>query len=121
MALETEPRAFSASPEANHTPTVEATAEQLRTGGSDNFVIGAFDGALLVGIAGLARQQRPKLRHKAQVWGVFVRASHRGTGVGRRVMAAVLEGARAIEGLRQIQLSVAATQQSARRLYVGLG
>ncbi len=120
-ALETEPRAFSASPEANHMPTVDAVAEQLRMGGSDNFVIGAFDGRLLVGMAGLARLQRPKLRHKAQVWGVFVRASHRGTGIGRGLMAAVLEGAHAIEGLRQIQLSVASTQEAARRMYVGLG
>jgi RimJ/RimL family protein N-acetyltransferase len=120
-ALETEPRAFSASPEANHMPTVEAAAEQLRAGGSDNFVIGAFDDGLLVGIAGLARQQRPKLRHKAQVWGVFVQASHRGSGIGRRLLATIIERARGIEGLRQIQLSVAATQAAARRTYVGLG
>ena len=120
-ALETEPRAFSASPDANHTPNVEAVAEQLRTGGDDSFVIGAFDNGQLVGMAGLHREQRPKLRHKARVWGVFVRTSHRGKGIGRGVMEALLGCARDVTGLRQIQLSVAATQQAARGLYVALG
>jgi RimJ/RimL family protein N-acetyltransferase len=36
-------------------------------------------------------------------------------------MTAILECAREMTGLRQIQLSVAATQESARHLYVELG
>ncbi len=120
-ALETEPRAFSASPEANHMPTVEAVAENLRAGGNDSFVIGAFDGGQLVGMAGLHREQRPKLRHKAQVWGVFVLDSHRGKKIGREMMQAVITSARELAGLRRLRLSVAATQQAARGLYVALG
>ena len=120
-ALETEPRAFSASPEANHMPNVEAAAQSLRAGGNDSFVVGAFDAGQLVGMAGLQREQRPKLRHKAQVWGVFVLSSHRGNKIGREMMEALIAGAREIDGLRQLRLSVAATQQPARGLYVALG
>jgi RimJ/RimL family protein N-acetyltransferase len=120
-ALETEPRAFSASPEANHTPNVEAVAEQLSTGGDDSFVIGAFDHGELVGMAGLHREQRPKLRHKAQVWGVFVLGSHRGKKIGREMIESLIASAREVGGLRQLRLSVAATQQAARGLYVALG
>ena len=120
-ALETEPRAFSASPEANHMPNVEAVAENLRAGGNDSFVVGAFDGEQLVGMAGLHRETRPKLRHKAQVWGVFILASHRGKKIGREMMQALIASARAVDGLRQLRLSVAATQQAARGLYVALG
>jgi len=120
-ALETEPRAFSASPEANHMPNVEAVAENLRAGGNDSFIVGAFDSGQLVGMAGLHREQRPKLRHKARIWGVFVLSTHRGKGIGRAMMAAILERARELAGLRQIQLTVAATQVPARQLYVELG
>lgn len=120
-ALETEPRAFGASPEANHMPTVEAVAENLRAGGNDSFVVGAFDGGQLVGMAGLHREQRPKLRHKAQVWGVFILATHRGKKAGMEMMQSLIASAREVAGLRQLRLSVAATQQAARGLYVALG
>src|SRR5579872_5292917 len=83
-ALESEPRAFAASPEAHHLPTIEAVAQQLRTGGIENFVIGAVDEGRLIGMAGFYRETRPKLRHKGHVWGVFVLPAYRGSGVGRK-------------------------------------
>ena len=57
--------------------------------------------------AGFVREPGLKERHKGFVWGVYLRASHRGGGVGRRMMTLLLEQARKIEGLEQINISVA--------------
>ena len=119
-ALELEPRAFGASVDEDRAQSVEAIAKQLSAGG-DSFVVGGFDAEHMVGMAGLHRETRAKRRHKAQVWGVFVLPSHRGQGVGRALLSAVVENAKALPGLRQIQLSVGATQGAARHLYVELG
>jgi RimJ/RimL family protein N-acetyltransferase len=83
--------------------------------------MGAFDGDALVGVAGLAREARPKTLHKAFVWGVYVKPSHRGHGVGRALLNAVLDRARGYADLRQINIMVAVTQVAATRLYQSLG
>ena len=52
-------------------------------------VFGAFDSAL-VGVVGVRRQTRQKERHKAQIWGMYLREEHRGRGLGRRLMEAAI-------------------------------
>ena len=118
-ALETEPFAFGESPAELRATPVAVFANRLRESGG--FVMGAFDGPSPAGMAGLYRERHLKRRHKATIWGVYVRVSHRGMGVGRALIAAVLEEARRLPELRQVQLSVAATQHGARALYASLG
>ncbi len=119
-ALEREPQAFGSSVEDHHATTIEQTAERLSST-LDAVVMGALDGGQLIGTAGFARESRPKTRHKGFVWGVYVRASHRGRGIGRALMEAVLEHARGCAGLRQIDITVAVTQDAAVHLYRSLG
>jgi ribosomal protein S18 acetylase RimI-like enzyme len=52
---------------------------------------------------------------------MYVDSEHRGRGVGRALLEALIERARALPDLRQIQLSVTASQAAARRLYESLG
>src|SRR5215831_17281680 len=120
-ALETEPQAFGASAEEHRATTVEQIAERLAIAPDGSFVMGAFDGGELVGVSGLAREARPKTRHKAFVWGVYVNPSHRDNGVGRALMNAVLDRVRGYADLRQINIRVAVTQSAATRLYESLG
>jgi RimJ/RimL family protein N-acetyltransferase len=120
-ALDTEPNAFAESAGELRRTSVEAYAERLRLASADGFVLGAFDGPQLVGMVGLHREQWAKRRHKARIWGVFVRESHRGAGIGRALMAAAVERARAAPDIRQLHLSVATTQTRARRVYLDLG
>jgi len=120
-ALETEPRAFGSSVEDHRAITIEQTAERLRASPDGSFVMGAVRNDDLIGTAGFARETRPKTRHKAFIWGVFVTPSHRGEGVGRALLQATLEGARACSDLRQINITVAVTQAAAARLYRSLG
>jgi ribosomal protein S18 acetylase RimI-like enzyme len=62
-----------------------------------------------------------KLRHKGFVWGVFVAPSHRGRGLARRLLEAVIALARNAEGIRQLNLTAYAANQAAVALYESLG
>ena len=83
--------------------------------------MGTFAEGTLVGVAGFVREQGEKFRHKGFVWGVYVSERWRGHGVGRQLMTALLEKARAQTGLERITLHVATVQVAARQLYASLG
>jgi ribosomal protein S18 acetylase RimI-like enzyme len=120
-ALELEPLAFAEAPEEHHATTVDSLAARLADSNGGSFVLGLFSGGELQGMLGFARDQRIKLRHKALIWGVYVRPGLRGRGAGRALMLACLEHAAALEGLRQVKLGVAQSNAAARALYESLG
>lgn len=115
-ALETEPLAFAASPEDDR----GLSEDFMRTSLSDPAeaaVLGAFEGERLLGIAGVGRYAKRKQRHRALVWGMYVSAAGRGRGLGRRLLTAAVERARAWPGIRQVHISVTDAAPQALRLY----
>jgi ribosomal protein S18 acetylase RimI-like enzyme len=86
---------------------------------SNSAVFGAFHLAALLGVAGLAIREGEKERHKGLLWGMYVRPDARKAGLGRRLVEAVIDHARA--SVEVIQLSVISDNQPARRLYGSLG
>lgn len=120
-ALESAPAAFVESADEHRLTPVSAYAERLRSGGSENLVLGAWDDAELVGMIGLYRDQRAKRRHRASIWGMFVAEPFRGKGVGRALLEAALRDARSMAGARSVWLSVTVGQQTARSLYLSVG
>lgn len=84
-------------------------------------MLGAFDGPALVGMCGFYREQRVKRQHRGWIWGVFVQPDYRAGGVGRALILDLLKRAEALTGVRQVLLTVATTQEAARRLYASLG
>jgi phosphoribosylglycinamide formyltransferase 1 len=118
-ALQREPTAFSSSFEIELAQP-DKFRERLR-GATDSLVMGAFVSDELVGIAGFHREVAPKRRHAGTVTGMFVDEHHRGRGVGRRLLDAIVQHARSLEGLEQLELSVTAGNVPARRLYEALG
>jgi len=123
--LDDAPRAFGESVAECEAMTVSDVAVRLGAGlgtsGGNNFVVGAFIGAQLIGMAGFARNLREKSRHKGLIWGVYVRPAFRGQGVARALLTTLVERARPQPGLEQILLTVAVDQTAARRLYQSLG
>ena len=120
-ALESEPATFGESLDELLQSTPETYAERLRSGGGENFILGAFDDDLLVGMAGFYREQHAKKRHKGWVWGVFVLQAYRGKSIGRALLVSILESSQALTDLDCIFLTVATTQVPARSLYRSLG
>lgn len=101
--------------------SMETTAARLAPRPGGNFVVGAFDGETLVGVAGFFREERIKTHHKGGVWGVYVTPRFRGQGVARQMMSTLLERLRSYKGLDHVVLHVTSDQIAARTLYESLG
>lgn len=114
-ALRLHPEAFGASYEAWCQRPTSFFAEKLR---SDR-VFGGFDSEnTLQGIIGLRCETAPKLCHIATIWGMYVRADLRGSGLAALLMAAALEAAGPV---RTVKLAVVTTNQAACALYRAFG
>lgn len=90
-------------------------------GQADEQVMGAFVNGALAGAAGLSRHARERERHKALLFGMAVAPACRGMGCGERLVAAVLQAARAQAGLRMVGLTVSQGNGAAQRLYERAG
>ena len=120
QALREDPVAFAASYEDERDTPMAIVAERLQPG-ADRAIVGAFDGRQLVGLAAWHREEMRKLQHKGFVWGVFIAPSHRGRGLARRLLEAVIALARQAEGIRQLNLTAYADNRPALALYQSLG
>jgi ribosomal protein S18 acetylase RimI-like enzyme len=84
-------------------------------------VFGAFAGEQLVGILAFIRQAREKIRHCAELCGMYVAPEFCRCGRGGALLDAAIDHARSLSGLRQLKLTVAATNEAARSLYRSRG
>jgi len=91
----------------------------------DNQVFGAVatDGTdgNVVGMTGVAGWNRPKTRHRMDIWGVYVAPEHRGHGIADRLLEAAIEHARSIEGVLQLHLQAVSSNLAAIRSYERAG
>lgn len=120
-ALEREPQSFGESVEEHRRTTVKSAAERLASNPDDNFIVGAFQEGELVGMAGFFHYQIAKARHKGRIWGVYLRSSCRGYGIGRALLEALLQRIKACAGVEQVSLTVVCGQAAAKSLYLSLG
>jgi len=121
-ALEREPQSFiDTAAEHRGATSRQPGATRLRQELNPGFVMGAFLGGELVGMAGFFRERHLKTRHKGRIWGVYVRANCRGQGLGRGLLLALLKKVKRLPGLEQVNLSVSSGQGAAKALYRSLG
>jgi RimJ/RimL family protein N-acetyltransferase len=120
-ALRDHPEAFGRTPE--EVDAVEVLAERFRQDADSDrdFVLGAFEGEPLVGVAGCHRENAVKHRHVAYIWGVYVAPERRGTGLGRRLFTETVTRARTWPDLECLWLDVTTVNESARALYASCG
>ena len=114
-ALEGDPAAFGSTFATEVGRTLDEFAQRLET----STVYGAYVNGRIVGMAGFKSYEGARERHKAFVWGTYVRPDVRGRGIARVLMAAVLEGARGV--VEQLTLAVAKENLAALALYRELG
>jgi ribosomal protein S18 acetylase RimI-like enzyme len=86
-----------------------------------NAMVCGLDGNQPVAFAGMRDGAGGNVRHRATIWGVFVADGYRGEGLGRRLMAGLLDIADARPELEITELTVRADNGSALRLYESLG
>jgi len=119
-ALRTDPVAFASSYEEERDLSPASVAGRL-IATDDRAIVGAFDGHALVGVAAWHREEMMKLAHKGFVWGVFVRETHRGQGLARRLLEAVIALAQRAPGILLLNLTAYANNLPAIGLYESLG
>jgi ribosomal protein S18 acetylase RimI-like enzyme len=115
-ALALHPLAFSATPPDDPELLTNSFRSSLALP-AEAALFGAFVADTLVGMVGVVRNKGAKERHKALLWGMYVRAQHRRTGAGEGLLRAAIDQARAWPGVEQVQLSVTEIAGEARRLY----
>ena len=109
------PLAFLASPEDDIATSVEVMRELLGHA-PDSVVFGAEAGEL-VGMLGVFREKAAKSAHKVRIWGMYVVPEYRGNNIGSLLLRSALLHARRLDGVATVNLSVAETARTARRLY----
>jgi RimJ/RimL family protein N-acetyltransferase len=86
----TQPRAFRYAPEDEADLPLARVASRL----AHDFVVVAFSGTTLVGVGGLQRCTGRRLRHKALLWGMYLRPEFHGSGAANEIMTRLLAEAR---------------------------
>jgi ribosomal protein S18 acetylase RimI-like enzyme len=118
-AVKNEPDSFGATFEESVDKPLPEVVKQLKST-DDSFVMGAF-APHLVGMVGLYRRNGTKLRHKGNIWGMYVSAEGRGRGIGRALMKSLIAHVRSMSSYEQLVLTVVTTNEAARSLYLSLG
>ncbi len=118
QAYAAHPEAFTSSAQERERLPLGWWEQRLATGDAANeWVLGAWDRAALLGVAGLTFHTRDKLRHKCGLFGMVVSETHRGHGLGSALVDAALAAARTRPGVMLMQLTVTHSNEPACRLY----
>lgn len=84
-------------------------------------VLGAFQAGELAGVVGLSFEQREKVRHKATLFGMYVRPAFRGQGLGRQLVQSALKYASERRDVKLLQLTVTEGNAPGVALYESCG
>ncbi len=118
--LKEHPDAFTSGHDEEAAKPLAATAARLAPD-AEGRMWGAFVDGTLVGAIGLLREAREKIRHKGEVFGMYVVRERAGQGVGTALLAHLIGEAGREPGLAQLTLTVTQTNVAARKLYEKFG
>ncbi|MEY2719402.1 MAG: hypothetical protein RLZZ273_768 [Bacteroidota bacterium] len=86
------------------------------------YLLGAVDASgNIVGMIGYSSHESTKTRHKGRLWGLFVRNEYRGQGIATILVNSLVDTARDVLEVEQLQLSVSTQNQASYGLYLRLG
>lgn len=92
-------------------------------GNEDSFTLGAYINNELAGVVSFERDglNREKLRHKGILFRMYVSKRFRGQGIAKNLIEAVIEQAKTLQGIEQINLTVIKNNETAKALYSKVG
>jgi ribosomal protein S18 acetylase RimI-like enzyme len=118
-AVQDSPASFMPNAEEIRARTIESFSQLLSD--PNDSVYGVFIETQLIAIAGLRRNGATKLKHKANIFGVYTQAAQRKKGIARRLLLTLLDDAYSDPHIVQITLSVNTENNNAKALYYALG
>lgn len=114
------PEAFLSSYEAEAEMPMETTRTRLQPV-AGSFTLGGFnEQGELMGVVTFVRENRDKLRHKGNVYAMYVKPGARKQRLGTLLMSELIARVRQIPGLELLNLTVFSNNHPAKRLYVSL-
>lgn len=89
----------------------------------DSFTLGAYSDNELAGIVSFTRDggDREKLRHKGMLFRMYVSRDFRGQGIAKKLIEKLIERVKQISDIEQINLTVIANNDNAKKLYEKFG
>ena len=102
---------FRTSIDDNPEPNIPTTFD------TGSFTLGAFNEKELVGILSLQQDSKAKLQHKALIFGMYVKPDTASKGLGKALLNKAILRAKSIHAIRQLYLTVLASNERAQNLY----
>ncbi|WP_108669253.1 GNAT family N-acetyltransferase [Peribacillus acanthi] len=118
-SLQNAPEAFGSSYEEEKERPLDFFRSRLQSDYSLTF--GAFECDILVGVVTLVKETKLKLKHRANIFAMYVLPEYRGTGLGNKLISEAINKAKEWTDVEQINLTVVSTNKSAKRLYQSIG
>jgi len=120
-ALQQNPEAFATSYEeaVMRENPIDQTARNFSAEG--NYTFGAFENAELIGVVTLLLEKSNKLKHRANIFAMYVTPKKQRLGVGYALLTEAINMAKTIGHIEKINLSVVASNEKAKKLYMKLG
>jgi cyclohexyl-isocyanide hydratase len=89
----------------------------------DSFTLGAYVENKLAGVVSFTRDgaDREKLRHKGILFRMYVTRDFRGHGIAKELIEALLKRVRQIKDIEQVNLTVVASNATAKKMYEKFG
>jgi ribosomal protein S18 acetylase RimI-like enzyme len=118
-ALQTHPEAFSSSYEEELDSSIEKVRSRLND--EHTFTFSAVENNQLFGAVTLIVEQKKKIKHRANIFAMYVKHEKRRSGIAKLLMLEAIKKAREIEDVEQIYLTVTSSNEPAKNLYQSLG
>ncbi|KUP08162.1 hypothetical protein Q73_07315 [Bacillus coahuilensis m2-6] len=119
-ALQDSPTAFATDYEeyVNRKDRIQRVKNNLMKDSA--FTVGAFQDDQLVGVATMVIHEQSKLKHKAEIYAVYVSPTQRGRSIGYHLLQKLMKVAKT-KNIEQLLLTVEANNQKAICLYQRAG
>jgi ribosomal protein S18 acetylase RimI-like enzyme len=120
-ALQQDPEAFATTYKdaISRVDPLKRVASNLDSEASST--LGAFIDNELVGMMTIAEEGAPKLRHRVNLFAVYVTPRVRGQRIGMALLRAVIEHSKQLPYVEKINLTVVSTNDRAIKLYEKFG
>ncbi len=118
-ALQNHPEAFGSDYETEKDRPVEQYATRLKSEQVSTF--GAFHEGELVGVVTIVCLEPVKMKHRANLFAMYVTPRTRKQQVGRQLVQEALRTLKQRPVIEQVHLSVVRTNEAAKALYRSLG
>ncbi|WP_026909194.1 GNAT family N-acetyltransferase [Paucisalibacillus globulus] len=120
-ALKENPEAFAASYDELISKVNPLEQFEKSIAQATHYNFGAFKDEKLIGMVTLLPETKVNLKHKANIFAMYVTPDERGNGLGKALLDAAIKQARAIDGISRVNLSVVSINHDAKGLYQKFG